>query len=164
MATNLKPLYNQIPSARDMSFGIVVSEWNPAITESLLEGAYSTLISNGALPKNIDVKHVPGSFELTLGAQFFAEYTSVDAIICLGCVIRGETPHFEYICQSVAHGITELNLQYGIPFIFGVLTTENFDQARERAGGKMGNKGEESALVAIKMVSLQQQMEEETDS
>ena len=116
------------------------------------------------VPENINVKHVPGSFELTLGAQFFAEYTSVDAIICLGCVIRGETPHFEYICHSVTHGITELNLQYNIPFIFGLLTTENFDQARERAGGKLGNKGEESALVAIKMVSLQQQMEEETKS
>jgi 6,7-dimethyl-8-ribityllumazine synthase len=161
MATNLRPTYNQIPSAKDMSFGIVVSEWNPAITDTLLEGAYNTLVANGAHPSNIFVKHVPGSFELVLGAQFFAEYTEVDAIICLGCVIQGETPHFTYICQGVTNGIAQLNLEYNIPFIFGVLTTDNFEQARERAGGKHGNKGEEAAAVAIKMVALQLSMEEE---
>jgi 6,7-dimethyl-8-ribityllumazine synthase len=161
MATNLRPTYNQIPSARDMIFGIVVSEWNPSITDVLLEGAYNTLVTNGANPSNIIVKHVPGSFELTLGAQFFAEYTEVDAIICLGCVIQGETPHFTYICQGVTTGITQLNLEYNLPIVFGVLTTDNFDQARERAGGKHGNKGEEAAAVAIKMVALQQSMEEE---
>ncbi len=161
MATNLRPTYNQIPSAKDMSFGIVVSEWNPAITDALLEGAYNTLVANGAHPSNIIVKHVPGSFELVLGAQFFAEYTEVDAIICLGCIIQGETPHFTYICQGVTNGITQLNMEYNIPFIFGVLTTENFEQARERAGGKHGNKGEEAAAVAIKMAALQESMEEE---
>ncbi len=161
MATNLRPTYNQIPSAKDMSFGIVVSEWNPAITDTLLEGAYNTLVANGAHPSNIFVKHVPGSFELVLGAEFFAEYTEVDAIICLGCVIQGETPHFTYICQGVTNGIAQLNLEYNIPFIFGVLTTDNFEQARERAGGKHGNKGEEAAAVAIKMVALQLSMEEE---
>jgi 6,7-dimethyl-8-ribityllumazine synthase len=103
------------------------------------------------------VKHVPGSFELTLGAQFLAEYTEVDAIICIGCVIRGETSHFDYICQSVTHGITELNLEYGIPFIFGVLTTENHEQAFDRAGGKHGNKGDEAAVTALKMVALQEE-------
>jgi 6,7-dimethyl-8-ribityllumazine synthase len=161
MATNLRPTYNQIPSAKDMSFGIVVSEWNPAITDALLEGAYNTLVANGAHPSNIIVKHVPGSFELVLGAQFFAEYTEVDAIICLGCIIQGERPHFTYICQGVTNGITQLNMEYNIPFIFGLLTTENFEQARERAGGKHGNKGEEAAAVAIKMAALQESMEEE---
>ncbi len=129
MATNLKQNYTQIPSAKDYSFGIVVSEWNAAITESLLDGTYNTLIENGAADKNIHVKYVPGSFELTLGAQFFAKYTDVDSVICLGCIIRGETKHFDFICQSVVHGITELNLQYNKPFIFGVLTTENYEQA-----------------------------------
>ena len=161
MATNLRPTYNQIPSARDMSFGIVVSEWNPAITDALLEGAYNTLVANGAHPSNINVKHVPGSFELVLGAQFFAEYTDVDAIICLGCVIQGETPHFTYICQGVTTGIAQLNIEYNLPIVFGVLTTDNFEQARERAGGNHGNKGEEAAIVAIKMIALQESMEEE---
>lgn len=164
MATNLHPAYNQIPSARSMSFGIAVSEWNPEITETLLEGAYNTLIANGANPANIIVKHVPGSFELTLGAQYFAEYSNVDAIICLGCIIQGETPHFNYVCQSVTHGITELNLQYNLPFVFGVLTTNTYDEAKERAGGKHGNKGEEAAVVAIKMVALQLDMEEYSDN
>jgi 6,7-dimethyl-8-ribityllumazine synthase len=163
MATSLKPEYNKIPSARDMSFGIVVSEWNPAITESLLKAAYDTLISNGAHPDNIQVKYVPGSFELTLAAQFFAEYTDVDAVICLGCIIQGETPHFKYICKSVTYGITELNMQYNMPFIFSVLTTNSREQAFERAGGKLGNKGEDAAIAAIKMVALNLQMEEESE-
>lgn len=163
MATNLRPAYNKVPSARDMAFGIVVSEWNPEITDSLLEGAYNTLIANGAIPTDIHVKHVPGSFELTLGAQFFAEYGSVDAVICLGCVIQGETPHFQYVCQGVTHGITEVNLQYNIPVIFGVLTTLTHEQAKERAGGKLGNKGEEAAIAAIKMAALQAEMENDAD-
>ncbi len=154
MATIRKPQFNHIPSAVDMTFGIVVSEWNSEITEVLLEGAYNTLLSKGALPTNIIIKRVPGSFELTLGAQLLAEYTDVEAVICLGCVIQGETPHFQYVCQSVTHGITELNLQYSIPFIFGVLTTNTYEQAKERAGGKLGNKGEEAALAAIKMIAL----------
>lgn len=163
MSSILKPIYNQIPSAKDMSFGIVVSEWNPAITESLFEASYNALIANGAHPKNIHVKYVPGSFELTLGAQFFAEYTDVDAVICLGCIIQGETPHFNYICQSAAYGITELNMQYNMPFVFGVLTTNSYEQALERAGGKHGNKGEDAAITAIKMVALQLKMEEEAN-
>ena len=163
MSTSLKPSYNQIPSARDMSFGIVVSEWNPSITEALLEAAQNTLISCSAVSENIHIKRVPGSFELTLGAQFFAEYTDVDAVICLGCIIQGETPHFKYICKSVTYGLTELNMQYNMPFIFGVLTTNTYEQALERAGGKLGNKGEDAAITAIKMVALHLQMEEEAD-
>ncbi len=163
MSTNLRPKYEQVPSATNYSFGIVVSEWNPEITDALMEGAYNTLISKGALPNNIHIRHVPGSVELILGAQFFAEYTDVNAVICLGCVIQGETPHFTYVCQSVTHGITQLNMEYNLPIIFGVLTTLTYDQAKERAGGKLGNKGEESAIVAIKMAALQEEMEDASE-
>jgi 6,7-dimethyl-8-ribityllumazine synthase len=148
-----------VPDARKMRFGIVVSDWNRVVTWSLLEGAVSTLKKHGATERNIIVKHVPGSFELTLGAQFLAEYEDLDAIICLGCVIQGETPHFTYICQGVTHGITQLNMEYNIPFIFGVLTTLNQQQALDRAGGIHGNKGDEAAVTAIKMASLQRETE-----
>ena len=148
-----------VPDASKMRFGIVVSDWNYEITQSLLQGAEETLKKHGATENNIVIRHVPGSFELTLGAQFLAEYDDLDAIICLGCVIQGETPHFTYICQSVTQGITQLNLEYNIPFIFGVLTTLNPEQARERAGGKHGNKGHEAAVTAIKMAALQRMME-----
>jgi 6,7-dimethyl-8-ribityllumazine synthase len=158
MATIYKPAYNEVPSGAGKSFGIVVSEWNPDITEALLDAACSTLLKYGVKEKDIHVKRVPGSFELTLGAQFFAEYTEVDGVICLGCVIQGDTPHFTYVCQGVTHGITELNLEYNIPFVFGVITTNTFEQAKDRAGGKLGNKGEESAIVALKMAALQDEM------
>jgi 6,7-dimethyl-8-ribityllumazine synthase len=148
-----------VPDAGEMKFGIVVSDWNREITWSLLNGAVSTLKKHGAADKNIVIKHVPGSFELTLGAQFLAEYDDMDAIICIGCVIQGETPHFSYICQGVTHGITQLNMEYNIPFIFGVLTTNTQQQAIDRAGGKLGNKGDEAAVTAIKMAALQQEME-----
>jgi 6,7-dimethyl-8-ribityllumazine synthase len=148
-----------VPDASDMLFGIVVADWNKEITWALLEGAISTLKKHGADEENIIVKHVPGTFELTLGGQFFAEYDDVDAVICLGCVIQGETPHFTYICQGVTQGITQLNLEYNIPFIFGVLTTNDHQQAVDRAGGKHGNKGDEAAVTAIKMAALQQEME-----
>jgi 6,7-dimethyl-8-ribityllumazine synthase len=148
-----------VPDAREMRFGVVVSDWNSEVTRSLLTGAISTLKKHGTTDKNIVVKHVPGSFELTLGAQFLAEYDDLDAVICLGCVIQGETPHFTYICQGVTQGITTLNLEYNIPFIFGVLTTLNQQQALERAGGKLGNKGDEAAITAIKMAALQREME-----
>ncbi|OFY57207.1 MAG: 6,7-dimethyl-8-ribityllumazine synthase, partial [Bacteroidetes bacterium GWF2_41_9] len=116
---------DNIPDATDMRFGIVVSDWNNEITWSLLDGAVNTLRKHGATDENIIIKHVPGSFELPLGAQFLAEYDDLDAVICLGCVIQGETPHFAYICQGVTQGITQLNLEYNIPFVFGVLTTLN---------------------------------------
>jgi len=148
-----------VPDARKMRFGIVVADWNHEVTNALLDGATTTLKEHGATEKNIVVRHVPGSFELTLGAQFLAEYNDLDAVICLGCIIQGETPHFNYICQGVTHGITQLNLEYNIPFIFGVLTTLNLDQALERAGGRLGNKGDEAAITAIKMAALQREME-----
>jgi len=148
-----------IPDAGKMRFGIVVSDWNSEITGALLDGAVRTLKKHGTLSKNIVIKHVPGTFELTLGGQFLAEYDDLDGVICLGCVIRGETPHFDYICQGVTQGITRLNLEYNIPFIFGVLTTNDQQQAADRAGGKHGNKGDEAAITAIKMAALQQDME-----
>jgi 6,7-dimethyl-8-ribityllumazine synthase len=149
----------EVPVADKMRFGIVVSDWNSDITFSLLKGATQTLKKHGVKKDNIVVRHVPGSFELTLGAQFLAEYDDLDGVICLGCVIQGETPHFNYICQGVTYGITKLNLEYNIPFVFGVLTTNTELQARERAGGKLGNKGTEAAITAIKMAALQRDME-----
>lgn len=148
-----------VPDAGKMRFGIVVSDWNHEVTSVLLEGAVNTLKKHGATEKNIVVRHVPGSFELTIGAQFLAEYDDLDAVICLGCVIQGETPHFTFICQGVTQGITQLNLDYNIPFIFGVLTTLNLEQALSRAGGKHGNKGDEAAITAIKMAALQREIE-----
>jgi 6,7-dimethyl-8-ribityllumazine synthase len=149
---------HSVPDAGKLKFGIVVSDWNKEITWALLEGARKTLKKHGAKAKNITVKHVPGSFELTSGARLLAEYAHPDAMICLGCVIRGETPHFTFICQGVTQGITQLNLNYKIPFIFGVLTTENHQQALDRAGGKLGNKGDEAAVTAIRMAALKKDL------
>jgi len=153
----------ELPSARGMKIGIVVSDWNDEITHALLEGAIEALLALGAEKKDILVRHVPGSFELPLGAQFMAEYTDVDGVICLGCVIQGETRHFDYICSGVTQGITDLNLKYNIPFIFGVLTTLNEEQARERAGGKHGNKGVEAAVTVVRMIALQKEMAENSE-
>lgn len=158
MATSLKNLSDydksKMPSAANMKFGIVVSEWNEEITEALYEGAYNTLIENGAKADNIVKKYVPGTFELTMGGKLLAEHTDVDAVICLGCVIQGDTPHFDFVCNGVTQGITQLNLDYNIPFIFGVITTLNMQQAKDRAGGVHGNKGDEGAITAIKMVEM----------
>ena len=117
-------------------------------------------MKHGTIPENIITRHVPGSFELTLGAKLLADNMYVDAVICLGCVIQGETPHFDYICQGVTKGITDLNTQYNIPFVFGVLTVLDQQQALDRAGGKHGNKGDEAAITAIKMAALKYEMEE----
>jgi len=162
MATNQKNLSDYdiklISTAENIKFGIVVSDWHHEITDALYKGTYKTLIKYGVKEKNIIKKNVPGSFELSLAARFFAEYTDIDAIICLGCIIQGETRHFDFICQGVTHGITGLNMSYNIPFIFGVLTTNTLKQAWERTGGKHGNKGVEAAITAIKMVALQREM------
>jgi len=152
---------SSVPEGNEMKFGIVVSEWNYDVTGALANGAVETLKKHGVKDEDILVKHVPGSFELTLGGQFFAEYTDVDAIILLGCVIQGETRHFDFICQGVAKGATDLNIKYNIPVIFGVLTTENQQQALDRAGGRLGNKGDEAAVTALKMVALQNNFENE---
>jgi 6,7-dimethyl-8-ribityllumazine synthase len=135
-------------------FAIVVADWNEEITGALYEGAFSSLVANGVSKKNITRQNVPGTFELSLGALKMAEKKNIDAVICLGCVIQGETPHFDYICQAAAYGITEVNLKTKKPVIFGVLTTLDQKQAMDRAGGKYGNKGEEAALTAIKMLEF----------
>ena len=135
-------------------FAIVVAEWNEEVTDALYESAVTTLKSNGVKAENILKKSVPGTFELSLGALWMGEKKDIDAVICLGCVVQGETPHFDYICQAVAYGITEAGLKTRKPVIFGVLTTLNKQQALDRAGGKYGNKGEEAALTAIKMLDF----------
>ncbi len=159
MATNLKNLSSydphKVPDASQMKFGIVVSEWNADVTGKLLEGCFDTLVKHGAKKENIKISWVPGSFELTYGAKLYAEHGEPDAIIALGCVIQGETRHFDFVCQGVTNGITELNIHYNVPVIFGVLTTDNQQQALDRAGGKHGNKGDEAAVTAIKMINLQ---------
>ena len=146
--------FNSIPDATSMRIGIVVSEWNQSITEKLVEGACNTLKRHGVRPDNIYIEWVPGSIELTFGARRLAEECNVDAVIAIGCVVKGDTPHFDYVCLSVTQGITELNIKYDIPFIFGVLTTNNMYQAEERAGGNYGNKGDEAAITAIKMIDF----------
>ena len=143
-----------VPDASRMRIGIVVSEWNNAVTSKMLEGACNTLQKHGVVPENMPVFRVPGSFELTFGAQQVAKYGDVDAVIVLGCVIQGETPHFNYVCQGVTEGVTRLNATQDIPVIFGVLTTKNKQQADDRAGGKFGNKGDETAITAIKMIDF----------
>jgi 6,7-dimethyl-8-ribityllumazine synthase len=162
MATSLKNLsdydINAVPAAKGYKFGLVVSEWNNEITDVLAQGAVDTLLKHGVKEEDILVERVPGTFELSIGAQFMLEYTDSDAVICIGCVIQGETPHFDYICQGVTQGITQVALDYNIPVIFGVLTTNNFEQAKDRAGGKHGNKGVEAAITAIKMAVLQDDM------
>lgn len=146
-----------VKSKTDLSkkkFAIVVAEWNEEITDALYESAVSTLKAHGVPSDHIVKKNVPGSFELSLGGLWMAENKKIDAVICLGCVIQGETPHFDYICQAIAYGITQAGLKTGKPVIFGVLTTLNKQQALDRAGGKYGNKGEEAALTAIKMLNF----------
>lgn len=145
---------SKVPSAKGMRFGLVYAEWNFEVTGALLAGAEKTLRKYGVSKKDIVAHAVPGSFELTMGAQWLAAQKKIDAVICLGCVIQGETRHFDFICDAVAHGITELNMKYNKPVIFGVLTTNDMGQARARAGGKHGNKGDEAAITAIKMVAL----------
>jgi 6,7-dimethyl-8-ribityllumazine synthase len=158
MATSLKNLsaYTSggIQDVSGKRFALVVSEWNSEITDSLFSGANEVLLKNGVKKENIIRKNVPGSFELSLGAQWMAEDKSIDAVICLGCVIQGDTKHFDFICEAVAQGITNVSLKFNKPVIFGVLTTNNHQQALDRAGGKHGNKGDEAAITAIKMLSF----------
>ena len=162
MATQLKNLSDfsntTIPNAGAYRFGIVVAEWNAKITGALYQGAYTTLAKYGALEKNIHTYPVPGSFELTTGADLLLQNKDLDAVICLGCVIQGETRHFDFICAAVANGVTNVAVKHVKPVIFGVLTTDNEQQAIDRAGGKHGNKGVEAAVTAIKMADLANQL------
>jgi 6,7-dimethyl-8-ribityllumazine synthase len=158
MATQLKNLSDfsntTVPPAAGFRFGIAVAEWNSEITGALYKGAYQSLIANGAREDDIITYTVPGSFELTSGADLLLRNLKLDAVICLGCVIQGETKHFDFICNAVANGISNVALKYSKPVIFGVLTTDNQQQAVDRAGGKHGNKGDEAAITAIKMADM----------
>lgn len=159
MSSALKSLsdfnHTVIPSGAGMKIGIVTAEWNIEITGALRDGAIQTLLNNGVSEKDIIVKYVPGSFELTMGAQLLCSDKSIDSVICLGCVIQGETRHFDFICDAVAQGVTNVSLKYNKPVIFGLLTPNTLQQAQDRAGGKHGNKGDEAAVTALKMIHLQ---------
>ena len=146
-----------MPSAehcKKLTVGIVAAEWNDNIISPLLQGAIETLTENGVCPENILVSRVPGTVVLTFGAKCMIEQVKPDTVIVLGCVIRGDTPHFDYVCDSVTQGVTELNLRTNTPVIFGVITTNTMEQALDRAGGKVGNKGSECAATALKMTAL----------
>ena len=154
-STNLSA-YNKttIPNAKHLRFGIVVSEWNTSITENLFIGAKKTLLENGAIENNITRLNVPGSFELIYGCKYLLQKQKFDAVIAIGCVIQGETKHFDFVCEAVSQGIKDLNLQFNAPTIFCVLTDNTIQQSQERSGGKLGNKGVECAIAAIKMANL----------
>ena len=141
-------------NAKKLKFGIVVSEWNTSVTENLYKGAHSTLVDNGALDANITRLNVPGSFELVYGSKHLLKQGKFDAIIAIGCVIQGETKHFDFVCEAVSQGIKDLNIQFDVPTIFCVLTDNTLQQSIDRSGGKHGNKGVECAVAAIKMATL----------
>lgn len=162
MATNFHNLsdydFNSVPDAKGMRFGIVVSEWNSNITGALLEGAFQTLTRHGAEEKDITVMTVPGSFELVFGAAQMVKSEKMDAVIAIGCVVRGDTPHFDYICAGATQGLAALNEKFDVPVIYGLLTCNNMEQAQDRAGGTLGNKGDECAVTAIKMVDYRNKL------
>jgi len=162
MASALKNLStyddSNLPSIDDMKFGIVVADWNEKITHALYEGCFDTLKKHGAKEDHIMTVQVPGTFELPGGAKLMAANKKYDAIICIGCVIKGETSHNEYINHSVANGLINLTIKSGIPCIFGVLTPNDEQQAIDRSGGKYGNKGVEAAVTAIRMAGLKRDL------
>ena len=155
MATTNLSAYDKasIPNAKDFRFGIVVSEWNSKITDGLFKGAEQTLLENGVKPENIIKWDVPGSYELIYGSKKMIEQ-NVDAVIAIGSVIQGETKHFDFVCDAVSHGIKDLNIQTDTPVVFCVLTDNNEQQAIDRSGGALGNKGVEAGVVALKMAEL----------
>lgn len=160
MATENKNLSDlgRLPRVNpDWTFVIVKSSWNEEITTGLYNGAHNTLKAAGVSDKRIKTMIVPGSYELPLGAQWGIEKYEADAVICLGSVIRGETAHFDYVCQAVSLGIKDVSLDYNVPVIFGVLTDDNIEQSRARSGGKHGNKGDEAAATALMMLELRDQ-------
>ena len=143
-----------MPDASGMKVAIAAAEWNAEITDTLLKGAVDTLLRNGVKEENIYVARVPGTVELTFASQQMAEFYQPDAVIAIGCVVRGDTPHFDYVCAEASKGVAHVGLETGVPVAFGVLTTENIEQAVERAGTKAGNKGVDAAMTAIEMVNL----------
>jgi len=161
MSSSLKNLSDfshiEVKSAEGLKVAIVVAQWNAEITGALLNGAIEGLTKHGASEENITIIEVPGSYELISGADIALRNKTFDAVICLGCVIQGETRHFDFICDAVANGISNVSIKYNKPVIFGVLTTDNLQQALDRAGGKHGNKGEEAAITAIQMAHISKQ-------
>ncbi len=153
-----------IPSTEGMKFGIIVSDWNKKITHELYKGCHDTLIKHGSKGENIHTIQVPGTFELPAGAKILSKKEIPDAVICIGCVIKGETSHNEYINQSVAQGLINLSIMTGIPHIFGVLTPNDEQQALDRSGGKYGNKGVEAAVTAIRMAHLEKSLNKKKKS
>lgn len=148
---------SQLPSADVLErqrYAIVVADWNDVITYAMAQGAFDTFVKNGVPEENIDIIHVPGAVELTYGAARIMKEERVNAVIVIGCVIQGDTPHFDYVCQSVTQGVAMLNAQGKVPVVFSVLTTLNKQQALDRCGGKLGNKGIEGAYTAIRMANL----------
>lgn len=159
--TNLSD-YNpaEVPAGNEYAVGVVVAEWNREITDALAQGALDTLREHGVKEENIRLVHVPGSFELTTGADLMLKNDKeLDAVICIGCVIQGETRHFDFICEAVSQGITNVALKHEKPVIFSLLTTNNMQQALDRAGGRHGNKGVEGAVTALKMIKMQKVLE-----
>jgi 6,7-dimethyl-8-ribityllumazine synthase len=148
---------NTIPSAKNFRFGIVVSEWNETITEGLYSGAEAALLDCDASTENIIRWNVPGSFELIYGAKKMITTQNVDAVIVIGCVIKGETMHFEFVCEGVTQGIKDLNIKFDVPVIFCLLTDNTEQQSLDRSGGIHGNKGTEAAIAALKMAYLREQ-------
>ena len=165
MATSMHNLSDydpaNVPAANGMCFGIVVSEWNHNITGVLLRGAIDTLVRHGVQQQDITVLTVPGSFELIYGASQMTRQNRFDAVIAIGCVIKGDTPHFDYICQGTTQGLAQLNVDGPIPVIYGLLTCNNLQQAQDRAGGILGNKGDECAVTAIKMADYRTKLAEQ---
>lgn len=155
---------SNLPDISNYSFGIIVSDWNEQITHALYEGCYDTLIQHGANAEKIHTVQVPGTYELPQGARILNKNKSIDATICIGCVIKGETSHNEYINMSVANALQHMALAAAKPFIFGVLTPNDMQQALDRAGGKYGNKGIEAAVTAIRMVALDKSLKDNTSS
>lgn len=160
MSSSLKNLSDfshiEVGNAEGLSFAIVVSQWNAGVTGALLNGAIQGLTQHGASEDAIEIIEVPGSYELISGADMVLRNPAYDAVICIGCVIQGETPHFDFICDAVANGIANVSIKHNKPVIFGVLTTNDLEQAMDRAGGKHGNKGEEAAITAIQMALISQ--------
>lgn len=157
MATELKNLSSYDPSktpcGKGHKVGIVYAEWNEEITHALRDGAVKTLRDNGVNEEDITVASVPGSFELIFGASQMVKSGKYDAVIAIGCVIRGDTPHFDYICEGVTAGLSKLNVEYDVPVIFGLITTNTLLQAQERSGGRLGNKGDECAVTALHIIA-----------
>ncbi len=156
MATTNLSYYDKttLPNAKPFRFGLVVSEWNAEITKNLEKGAIETLVDCGATKENIISWEVPGSFELVYGCKKMIETAEVDAVIAIGNVIQGETKHFDFVCEGVTQGIVDLNIKYNVPVIFCVLTDNTKQQSMDRSGGKLGNKGVECAVAALKMAVL----------